>query len=143
MVSCDFPQEKIYSPMMFPIQITSFHITMWFIQGLLCSYFAHRRGRNPYLWFGVGAFLGLLGIIAFLFLTPKRKKKQATPPAAPHPMTFRQWYYLDAEHTQQGPLPYPALITKDLSPQTLVWNEDLTSWTPLSELSLQPPTGLD
>ena len=41
--------------------------------GIISAYFAHRQGRNPYRWFFIGLFFGMLGCFALLFV-PKMKK---------------------------------------------------------------------
>lgn len=116
--------------------------------GLISTYFAIRRKRNPYLWFTIGFFFGMLGLFA-IFLSPQRrkapKKKAPIPtpqekplPILPGPLD-KFWYYLDPSHQQVGPMSHSA-ITKALregliSQATYVWNEDMSEWKKVEELS--------
>ena len=87
--------------------------------GILSAYLAYRRGRNPYIWFFIGGFFGLLGTI-FLFFAPRSKKaeeasKPLTPPKS-EPYLFgpaeKFWYYLDNGQAQIGPIVIvPSLLT--------------------------------
>jgi len=109
--------------------------------GLISGYLAHKRGKNPLLWFILGFLFGIFGLFA-VFFAPQPKKKRTPRPTTPQPYLDgpigRFWYYLDAAHTQMGPMSYD-LITKawkngTVSPATLVWHEEMTDWRPLQEL---------
>jgi hypothetical protein len=107
--------------------------------GLISAYLAHRREKNPYVWFLIGFFFGMLGML-FLFFAPK--KEQASKPSAPQPYIFgpadKFWYYLDPEQKQIGPMSHQALsdIWKEakIHHDTLVWNEEMSDWKPLKDL---------
>jgi len=112
--------------------------------GLISSYLAYRRGKNPLLWFLVGALFGLFGVFA-LFFSGYIKKKPPTPVAKviePKPYLFgpanKFWYYLDASGTQVGPVSYNGMTTawKDgtVPVTAFVWHEDLTDWKTLQDL---------
>ena len=114
------------------------------VAGLLSSYLAYRRGKNPILWFLVGALFGMLGVFA-LFFSGHFKKKQAASVAKlaePKPYlagpTNKFWYYLDAAGTQVGPLSYNGMTAawkEGTVPVTaFVWHEDLTDWQALQDL---------
>jgi len=107
--------------------------------GLISGYLAHKRGKNPLVWFVLGFLFGIFGLFA-IFFSPKRT--QAPRPTTPKPYLEgpigRFWYYLDAAHKQVGPMSYD-LMTKawkngTVSPATLVWHEEMTDWRPLQEL---------
>ncbi len=45
---------------------------IWVIIGLISAFVAKRKGKNPLLWFAIGTFFSLLGLILLLLL-PKNK----------------------------------------------------------------------
>jgi len=111
--------------------------------GLISSYLAHKRGKNPLLWFILGFLFGIFGIFAIFFASKARTQRVSTPrPTTPQPYLDGPvgsfWYYLDPTHQQVGPMSYD-LMTKawkngTVSPATLVWHEAMTDWRPLQEL---------
>ncbi len=113
------------------------------VAGLISGYLAYKRGKNPIFWFIIGTLFGLLGVFAFFFLA-KPKKQPAPQPEVRQPEPYihgpadKFWYYLDASHSQIGPLSYNGLKSgwrQGTIPQSaFVWHEDLTDWTPLREL---------
>ena len=112
--------------------------------GTLSCYFAHKREKNPYLWFFLGFIFGIFGIMA-IFFAPMSSKKEALPEGTiPQTVVLtisgpkdKFWYYLDSAHQQQGPMSYEALTLRwretKISPSTFVWNEELPDWKPLQE----------
>lgn len=107
--------------------------------GTISAYLAFKRGKNPYLWFAIGFFFGVLGIFAMFFTAAK--KKSAPAPKQP---TLRLegpidkfWYYLDPSNTQQGPMSKEALTSAwkagKITPSTYIWHEELPEWKPLKE----------
>lgn len=119
------------------------HLLIATIVGFLSAHIANRRGRNSYLWFGIGFLFGILGILA-IFLIPSAKKKQvpALPCAEPQPYIDgpidRFWYYLDTANRQQGPMSHNALTKAwkngEIASSTLVWHEELAGWKELQGL---------
>jgi len=112
----------------------------WTLLGTITSKLAVKRGKNPYIWFYVGFFLGVLGILA-LYLIPKTEKvekkvQDPKPPVKQKPLQL--WYYLDKNHTQQGPYSETyleeKLSKKELCENTYVWNENLSDWKKVKEL---------
>ncbi|HSX38446.1 MAG TPA: DUF4339 domain-containing protein [Chlamydiales bacterium] len=129
-----------------PIPFTSLTLIAAALTGVLGAYLAHRRGRNPYVWFFVGFFFGILGAFAIFFAPSGRKNLLKEKPKVaiqqPRP-TIRGpadkfWYYLDLEHQQIGPMSLSALTTawhqEKISLTTYVWHEELPEWKPLQEL---------
>lgn len=112
------------------------------VAGFISAYLAHRRGKNPIIWFLVGCLFGLFGIFAFLFFTPKKRQTQSSPVVEAQPYLFgpsdKFWYYLDAANTQVGPMSYDGLSNGwkqgKIPVNSLVWHEELTDWTPLQDL---------
>lgn len=121
--------------------ITSFVFSLLF--GAFSGFMAWKQEKNPYLWFVVGFVFGIFGIAAIFFL-PKAKQKKPEVPVVSAPVQVIQgpkdkfWYYLDAEHQQQGPMSYEGLKVAfkeaKLGLSSYVWNEELPEWKPLQEL---------
>ncbi|MBI5273176.1 MAG: DUF4339 domain-containing protein [Chlamydiia bacterium] len=117
--------------------------------GLLGAYLAHRRGRNPYAWFCIGFFFGLLGAM-FIFFAPAHKKtalqgesKSSIPSFILQGPTDKFWYYVDKAEQQIGPMSFEALRSAwgqgKISPATYVWHEDLPDWKPLETFLTSSP----
>lgn len=106
---------------------------LWLIQGAISARLARRKGRNPYLWFTLGCFFGLLGILAIVFMKPVSRMRMLMPQA---PITPRLphfiWYYLDEASKQQGPLSSSALESAfregKIQSTTYVWREEMPEW---------------
>ncbi len=122
--------------------ITLFFIVFW---GWVNSYFAQKRGRNPYLWFFLGTFFGPFPLIA-LFLMPSfdpQEKVEETPAiieteairVAPH--SPYDWYYLDESRKQHGPHTIVELKKfwneDQISKETYIWNETMTEWKKIKD----------
>jgi drug/metabolite transporter (DMT)-like permease len=113
------------------------------ITGLITAYIAYRRERKPILWFCIGFFFGLLGLL-FFFFVPRKKKPIPAAPLKPQPQPYvfgpsdKYWYFLDRAQAQVGPMSYTALSNHwkqgEIKPDTFVWHEDLADWKPLQEL---------
>ena len=110
--------------------------------GSFSAYLAHKRGKNPYLWFLIGFLFGIFGIFAIFFASGK-KKKRTRAPVQPKPVptiqgpTDKFWYYLDPSHQQLGPMSRDALSAAwkegKIGPATYVWHEEMPNWKPLKE----------
>lgn len=114
--------------------------------GLISAYMAFKRGRNPFIWFFVGFFFGMLGTLALFFApkvvakeekTPLPQKKQESESYLYGPIG-KFWYYVNGNQEQVGPMSYEAISTEwktgKLSKETLVWNEDMNEWESLEKL---------
>jgi hypothetical protein len=116
--------------------------------GLSTAWFAHNRGRNPYLWFSLGFLFGLLGVLAFFFPLTSQRKSREVVPEIPQPYIEGPrdafWYYLDEERQQKGPMSFDAFSRiwrrGEMPPTTLVWHEQLEEWKPLQELIVYTPS---
>jgi hypothetical protein len=120
--------------------------------GSFCFFIARRRQRNPYIWFFIGFFFGLIGL-AFLLILPKPKqnatieqpiplkvKKLSTPsPSLISPYKEMRWHYLDEEHKTIGPLYFSeilqAWIDGKISIKSYVWQEKMDEWKKIEEIS--------
>ncbi len=114
-----------------------------FLFGALSAYLAHRKGRNLYLWFFVGFFFGIFGVLVIFFAPSDKKKTASVPlPVTPEPAIQgpkdKFWYYLDPTHQQQGPMSHEALTSAwkngQVTNSTFVWHEDLSEWKLLKEI---------
>ena len=120
--------------------------------GTASAYFASRRGRNPYAWFAVGMFFGLVGM-AFLFFLPRcdtieeqqQEEVVREPEAAPeNPLTvshrLAEWFYLDSGRQQQGPVTLRALTDEwkkgAVQSTSLVWCAGMDNWKRVAEIPL-------
>ena len=93
----------------------------WTTFGCLCSYFGTKRGRNPYIWFFIGFFLGIIGLAA-LFILPKITEEHSPKEPVKKELSNEEfqrkellnklsgqkkplllWYFLDKDHHQHGP----------------------------------------
>jgi hypothetical protein len=134
-------EEKTGSKMVNSFFIASLIFSTVF--GAFSGFLAWKQGKNPYVWFVVGFVFGIFGIAAIFFL-PIVRKKAPLEPVARVPLQVilgpkdKFWYYLDANHQQQGPMSYEGLKTAlkeaKLGLSSYVWNEELPEWKPLQEL---------
>ncbi len=122
------------------IPISPLMIVSAVIIGSISAYLAHKRGRNPYLWFILGFLFGIFGIFAIFFTSPKKKEplpQKKVPVYSIHGPKDKFWYYLDSSHQQQGPMSHDALTIAwkngKIDPSTYVWHEEMTDWKPLKE----------
>ena len=118
--------------------------------GLAAAYFAKRTGRNPYIWFSIGTFFGILALITIYILNHRKnmvpvqtkpcnsQKPKEAPDLSLKAKDSRFWYYLDKKHIQQGPISFTKLYSlweeKEVSLSTYLWNEDLDDWKHLKEV---------
>jgi hypothetical protein len=126
-------------------------VALLFAMGGISAYFANQRGRDPRIWFMVGALFGLLGLL-LLFILPSLKKDtpEEVNAALQASQEFqaiqsiekeylsKEWFYLDQDEKHHGPLSFKAL--KDLwgkteiSASSLVWSEGMKEWQSVSNL---------
>ncbi|NDD57637.1 MAG: DUF4339 domain-containing protein [Chlamydiae bacterium] len=134
-------------------------LLIWIAFGAASAHFAKKQNRNPVIWFFIGLFLGIFGLLLLLILPliqrlkasrqrqsslPLGKvwseKKEESPSLIEIDPSLKStlWYYLDKERTQQGPMSFNALaIAKNegkLSSATFIWSELLPDWKPFQEV---------
>lgn len=126
-------------------------LLFWVFFGLLCSYLAKRRGKNPFLWFFLGLFLGIFAVALIIVLplieNKFLKKSPASPPppqAIPSPLPLKEtwnenWFYLDAARQTQGPLPFSELVAlwhnNQLTAHSFLWKEGMENWKKISDMN--------
>ncbi|MDN3505251.1 MAG: DUF4339 domain-containing protein [Rhabdochlamydiaceae bacterium] len=113
--------------------------------GYATSKYALTKDLNPKLWFVLGFFFGILAPLFLLLIHPiiQRRKAKLTPKIEKkrtNPMFERiDWYYLDHNHDQQGPMSFTAFKNHfdvgEIGDDTLIWNEEMKDWKELSTQS--------
>jgi hypothetical protein len=132
-----------------------------FVIGMICGHVAKTyKNRHYKLWFVLGMLFGILSLIALAIMPKKKKLKEATVSplktsqaskprlskieektlthSNPLPMITNQWYYLNDENEQMGPISFQRLkdayIQEEVKSSSYVWNEALKDWKTLNEL---------
>lgn len=136
-------------------------VAMWLAFGAASAYYAKKQRRNPYVWFFIGLFLGIFGLLLLLMLPllqrfknswhGKQQKTQNTQTAtvtvdlgsslmraASQEQKNLMWYYLDGANEQKGPMSFNAFDKQwqegSLTGASFIWNEHLTEWKALKEI---------
>ena len=130
-----------------------FSFIIWFLIGAATAYFAQQRGRDPFIWFMIGMFLGLLGML-LVFILPSLEEteehdsegheehiEEIPPsflPTKAHDYLIKEWFYLDPAHHQQGPCRFEVLKEKwgqgNLSNISYVWCEGMNQWEKIEDI---------
>lgn len=120
--------------------------------GSLCYFIAKKRKRNPYFWFFIGFFFGIIGFLILLLLPkpsiekniinspPLELKKTIIPSdSILSPYKEMRWHYLDEEHKTMGPLYFSELlqdwIDGKVSIKSYVWQDKMDEWKRVEEIS--------
>lgn len=123
--------------------ISPFFLIISSLYGMISGYLAYKRKKNPYLWFFIGFFLGLVGI-AFFFLPKKKAVAKRIPEIILRGPSDKAWFYLDSSHKQTGPISYSAIANafsqKLISLDTFVWHENLSEWKKLEDFIVRDQT---
>ena len=120
------------------MNITPLQIVFALIFGTAAAYLAKRNQKNPYTWFFIGFFFGLIGLF-FLFFLPKMRRPRQLPNPGPafRGPSDKLWFYLDPTHKQVGPVSAKAigeaLQKGNLSTDSYVWHEELSDWKRVKE----------
>lgn len=117
-------------------------IISWLLFGGASCYFAKQRGRDPFAWFLIGMFLGILGLLLLFLLPPltapvsvvEESPKEVGPEEDEMPYRLKAWYYLDQARNQIGPVSYNQLKKANVQADTLIWCEGMPEWKPVAEL---------
>lgn len=123
--------------------------------GCLCACIAHKQGRKkPVIWFLVGFFLGIFGLLLVFILPrvtivksntvnkakPEASSKTHSNTIVVEPIVIEEtkWYYLNSQHEQQGPIFLSELknlyIDNAISKATYVWQNGMMEWKRIQEL---------
>ena len=120
--------------------------------GIATAALAYRYKKDPLLWFFVGGFFGLPGVIltALYLLIFEKKPEMALATSQGTVQTTSRgadvsiktdvdWYYLTPDEETKGPYTFDKMKSlfqqKTLSEFTLVWNESLEDWSTIASLT--------
>jgi hypothetical protein len=134
-------------------------IAMWIAFGVASAYFAKKQKRNPYIWFIVGLFLGIFGLLLLLMLPLVQRLRQKSPSptqASPTTITIEAkptsalqdptkpeyenalWYYLDDKNMQTGPMSFQAFENDwgsgKIIESSYIWSDVITNWKTFKEV---------
>ena len=124
------------------------------LMGGISAYIAKNRGRNPAIWFFIGLFFGLIGVIVLLILPVVKTSRStffgirqeepytievtAQQAASCSDLEYKKWYWLDSAHTQMGPVTFSELQTGWreglITSRSFVWTEGMDAWKQVEEL---------
>jgi hypothetical protein len=127
---------------------------IWILIGIACAYFAYQKGRDPYIWFAIGIFLGIFGLLLLIILPAKSEEQDsaskahatssiiidALPEAGRphHDFLVKDWFYIDQTRQQTGPISFDQLkalwISRKITPSTFAWSEGMPEWKKIQEL---------
>lgn len=139
-------------------------MVLWMLMGVATSYLASQRGRDPYIWFAIGIFFGLLAMLALILLPPvkseeereidrkneeivERREKQLeeeerqenAPDLQPQSVEAKDWFYLNKAGQQQGPLSFYLLNELweggEVTERSYVWTEGMSDWKRIVDVS--------
>lgn len=129
------------------------------IWGVACMYFAKKRGRtDPTSWFLLGFLFAIFAFAVLMLLPSKPQEMQLAaetkavtaqtkeaqtqrlePPVLTTTLEKRDWFYLDQNHKQQGPIDLNTLKLNRssglITDKTLMWSEGMLDWKQLEDLS--------
>lgn len=126
--------------------------------GCITAYLAKERGRSPPIWFLVGFFAGIIGLVVLLLFPSmlvsgkKIAEPMPGPIAAPPPLAEPEmtgWFYLDEQYQPSGPHPFSLIIARwqlhELDRSSYLWREGMPDWQKVEELpeviaKLEPET---
>lgn len=130
------------------MDISPQHLFLSIVLGLIIggwtSYLAKFRGRDPRVWFLLGFCFGLLGLLALLVMPDLSNREEDEVEVTVEPIVpdaeDKQWYYLDAEGMQKGPVELSFLENlyedKKISSTSFVWCEGMEEWKTIEECRL-------
>jgi len=114
--------------------------------GCITAYLAKERGRSPPIWFLVGFFTGIIGLVVLLLfpsmVVSSKKITEPTPeiPVLP-PLSEPEvsgWFYLDAQYQPSGPHPFSMISTRwqehELDRSSYLWREGMPDWKKIEAL---------
>lgn len=142
---------------------TLFTMILWVSIGAATAYLASQRGRDPYIWFALGMFFGILAMLAVVLLPPVKSEEEievdrknegivamrekqveeeerleSAPDLQPQSVETKEWFYLDKNHQQQGPFSFfginEAWENRDITSNSFVWSEGMEEWKQIHEI---------
>lgn len=115
------------------------YVIFWTLIGCFCGYIAQKRGRDYVIWFFIGMLLGIIGLIVLLVLPPVKptEVEEVTKELPPSPLRQVDWFYLDLDHNQIGPLSFEQLAKAwrdgKIGESRYVWSEGMENWMTIKD----------
>ena len=93
-----------------------------------------RKGKNPYLWFMIGFFFGIFGLVGVFFA----KKNEPTALKEPTISLPDGMWYVGFNGKTEGPFSSKRVeelyLKKELSDEHALWSENIENWVKIKEL---------
>ncbi len=111
----------------------------WVLIGCFCSYTAKQKGRDHLIWFFLGLFFGIFGLIVLLILPSVKKEPliETPTPAPVNTVKDKMWFYLDSDRNQFGPVTFEALAQawkEDyINESSFVWTDGMENWVKIKD----------
>lgn len=125
-------------------------IISWLLLGFATAHFAKQRGRDPIVWFCIGTFFGILGLLFLFILSPLKSEEETPgetaeifegPPSTQlphHDYAIKDWYYYDDNKERIGPISFEKLKTLWASAairmDSYLWSEGMDDWKMLKDI---------
>lgn len=120
-------------------------ILIWLSIGYITARCAEKRGRNLIAWFVLGILFGLFALIAVFLLPPLTDEsplisvvKDGDEPKEPFLDLHDDWFYLDRENRQKGPVSFEDLaVAWDdgiITVDSYVWCESMEEWKKIKDV---------
>lgn len=121
------------------------------IFGVWAYRLAQSQGRNPWVWFALGAFFGFWGLIILLFLPEPPLQKLPINSSKKSSLSLEEslffdskencnqlWYFLNENHQSEGAFSFQKIRelyeNKTIHSLTYVWNTTFSGWQRLKDV---------
>ena len=137
-------------------------IFLLMVMGAATAYLAYQRGRDPYMWFVIGIFFGVLAMLLLVILPvvtneeelkaqekskelvdrreeqmKEQEKLENAPNLQPQSVETNEWFYLDKTRQQQGPFSFYVINElwegAEINAHTLVWTDGMAEWKQIQD----------
>ena len=91
------------------------------------------------IWFVIGVFFAFFGLLLLLILPPVKEEalKEEREIVAVPDFIYKQWFYLDEERSQKGPVGFTYLVDawkkSRINEKTYIWTEGMETWLSIKE----------
>lgn len=111
----------------------------WVLMGGFCAYVAQKKGRDMIIWFFLGMLFGIFALLTLLILPPVKEEQAVEAPkqVLPSFLINKNWFYLDLDHNQNGPVSVEELAKiyrgEGITDTSYVWSEGMENWVKIAE----------